>query len=340
MTEDLVTVLVVNWNGERYLEACLRSLERQTRGKVEVILVDNGSTDSSLELVRQTFPEVQVIALKGNLGFSAAFNAGIRYARGRYIALLNNDGEADSSWLEQLTMALDSSPVMGLCASKMLLKDQPGLADTCGDFYSAEGIPGKTGHLELETNYNVAVGVLGECAGAAMYWRSMLEELGGFDEDSFMNHEDSDLSFRARLLGHKCLYVPTAVVYHHLGATIGRQSDTAVYYAQRNMEFVFSKNMPTVLLLKYLPLHLITDLSLFLRYILHGQGLVFLRAKLGALVMTPTMLRKRREIQRSRRVSAAQIDWLLVKGYLWERLRHGFAEESEQAPVAAPGNRP
>lgn len=334
-----VTVIILNWNGERYLEASLQSLRQQTFSKIEVILVDNGSTDGSLELVAKQFPEVQIMPLHSNMGFSAGNNVGLRHARGQYVALLNNDTEVAPHWIEQLADTLDQHPEIGFCASKMLLHDQPHLADACGDFYSIEGIAGKIGHMEPAHRYNDQREVFGACAGAAIYRRSVLEELDGFDEDFFLVHEDSDVSYRARLLGYRCLFVPTAVVRHHLSATLGGQSDTAAYYAQRNMEFVFFKNMPTWLLLKYLPLHMLTDLFLLVRYLAHGQGWVFLRAKLHALAMMPKMLRKRREIQNTRRVPAAEIDRLLLRGYLWEKIRRVLRRQSLKLPHRGAGNR-
>jgi GT2 family glycosyltransferase len=335
----MVSVIIVNWNGLHLLEKCLGSLAGQSLPSDEVIVIDNGSSDGSVDLVQTRFPHVRLLPLSHNAGFSRGNNLGIQRARGEYIVLLNNDAEPDPAWLGQLVAALEANPDVGFCSSKMMLYDEPGLADACGDFYTIEGVPGKIGHLEPADRHNDPREVFGACAGAAIYRRSVLEELGGFDEDFFIVHEDSDLSFRARLLGYKCLYVPTAVVYHHLGATLGRQSDTAVFYAQRNMEFVFFKNMPTVLLLKYLLLHVITDMFLFVRYLLHRQGQVFLRAKLDALVMMPKMLRKRREIQRDRRVSAAEIDRLLLKGYLWQKLRQGLRRSSRVPPLRGSGNR-
>lgn len=338
-SEITVSVIVLNWNGERLLSACLRSIREQTLPGIETILVDNGSTDGSLALVAAHFPEVRIIALRTNLGFSAGNNAGIRNARGRYVALLNNDAQADPRWIEELVHALEQRPEVASCASKILRQGENSIADACGDFYTSEGIPGKIGHLESADRYNESREVFGACAGAALYRRALLDQLGGFDEDFFIVHEDNDLSFRFRLHGYRCVYVPTAVVYHLLSASIGYLSDTAVYYAQRNMEFIFFKNMPTVLLLKYLPLHVVTNLLLFARYILHGQARVFLKAKLDALAMMPKMLSKRREIQGASRVPAAEIDRLLLKGYLWGKLRQGLRGNSGKPPFRSPGNR-
>jgi len=320
----VVSVIVLNWNGELFLEACLGSLLRQSMGDTEIILVDNGSTDGSVDLVRGRFPQVRLIVLEENTGFSAGNNAGIRHARGEYVALINNDAEADPHWIEEILKTYNSHPEVGICASKMLFYDDRTLADACGDFYTVEGIAGKIGHLEPEERYGKPREVFGACAGAAVYRRSMLEELGGFDEDFFIVHEDSDLSFRARLMGYKCLYVPTAIVYHHLGASIGLGSDRSVYFSQRNTEFVYLKNMPLLLLLKYWPMHVLADLVSFVAHIARGKTRAFLSAKFDALRMMPAVIKKRRRIQSARRASAADIDRLLVRGWLWGRLRRGL----------------
>lgn len=328
-----VSVVVVSWNRWPLLEKCLLSLARQSFSEAEVIVVDNGSRDGSVHLVRARFPSAHILALPDNVGFSRANNLGIRHARGEYVALLNNDAEAVPDWLSELVAALEADPDVGFCASKIVLYAEPRLADACGDFYTIEGVPGKTGHLEPADRYNKPREVFAACAGAAIYRRALLEKVGGFDEDFFIIYEDTDLSFRARLLGYRCMYVPTAVVYHRLSATIGPQSDIAVYHAQRNMELVFFKNMPTPLLLKYLPLHFTTDLLLFIRYLFHRQARSFLKAKLHAMAMMPRTLVKRRQVQKSRRVSAAEIDRLLVRGYLWRKLRRKLLRGVSRPPI-------
>jgi GT2 family glycosyltransferase len=293
---------------------------RQTLEGVELLIVDNGSKDGSVEFVRERFPKVRVISSDTNLGFAAGNNLAIRQACTDYVALLNNDAEADPRWIEELVNALDRHPEISFCASKMVLHKNPGLADSCGDSYSVDGTPGKIGHLDPAAKHSEPMEVFGACAGAAMYRRSMLEELGGFDEDFFLVYEDSDLSFRARLRGYKCLYVPTAVVRHYLGGTLGKNSSTAAYYAQRNMEYVFFKNMPTWLLFKYLPLHVLANAFRQLVFLTRGQASVFVRAKYDALRGMPMILRKRRRIQDGRRLSSLQVDALLTRRPLFKVL--------------------
>ena len=315
MASPSVSVLIVNWNRGSLLQACLQSLTQQSFKNFETIVVDNGSMDGSGQLVRDKFPEVCLIPLENNLGFSAANNIGIRQARGKYIALLNNDTEVDPDWLEELVQVLETRKEIGFCASMILLHDRRDLADTCGDFYNIAGAGGKIGHLQKASSYNRPLEVFGACAGAAIYRRELLEELGGFDEDFFLAHEDTDLSFRAQLRGYRCLYVPTAVVYHRLHASLGQYSPKYVYYGHRNLEYAYIKNMPLLLLLITLPLHLLDVFLSFCFFLAKGRGLSFLKAKWDVLRVLPHLIRKRRAIQRARTVPISSIASILAKNW-------------------------
>ena len=317
------SVVVLNWNGRPLLSACLDSLRNQSWRDFEIIVVDNGSVDGSVEFVKECFPEVRIICLGENLGFCKGNNMGIREANGEYIALLNNDTEVDPHWLEELVKALDRHPEVGFCASKIVLYDTPHLIDSAGDAYSIAGSARKIGHLDfaLKEKYRRPRFVFGACAGAAIYRRSMLEDIGLFDEDFFIIQEDVDLSFRAQLKGYKCLYVPTALVYHRLSATLKTYSTEYVYYGHRNLEFVYFKNMPFPLLLLTLPLHVIDVFLSFCFFCAIGKGRVFLRAKWDAIKALPRVLRKRREIQRARTVSLAYLLSLLDKSWPWHKIR-------------------
>jgi GT2 family glycosyltransferase len=318
--KPLVSVVIANWNGRSLLPACLDSLGSQTFRDTEIIVVDNGSTDGSQEVIRSGFPNVHLVALTENLGFAPANNIALRHAKGEYIALLNNDTEADPLWLETLLSALAKNEEIGFCASKMVLHHDRRRADSCGDYYTVEGVAGKRGHLELADRYNDAREVFGACAGAAMYRRSMIEDIGLFDDDFFMVHEDSDLSFRAQLMGYKCLYVPGAVVSHRESATIGHTTYRSVYYAQRNAEFVYLKNMPLPLILKYWPLHILLNGLLFVGYSRRGLARPFVKAKFDFIASAPHVMEKRRSIQRGCRVGVDQIEDLLTKGWLRDKI--------------------
>ncbi len=316
-----ISVIAANFNGKHFLKGCLGSLESQTFADFEVILVDNGSSDGSVEYVNQAFPSVKIISLPENVGFCAGNNIGIKAAQGEYICLLNNDTQVDSIWLEELKRALDRNSDVGVCASKMLLQDRPDTIDAAGDVFYSCGIGGNRGHFEpddgrfAETDF-----VFGACAGAAIYRRNMLEDIGLLDEDFFAYGEDTDLSFRAQLRGYRCLFVPTAVVYHVGGGTMKHASDQRRYLSHRNRLYTLIKDMPGDLLLKHLfPIvcySFLRDVS----WILQGKWHVVRRAWLDGLRNSNRMLEKRKEIQQGRKVSSHYIDSLLIKKW-WLALR-------------------
>jgi len=315
-----ISVVITNYNGKHFLEACLNSLERQAFKDFEVILVDNGSSDGSLEYVRENFPAVRIIALAENLGFCGGNNVGIREARGEYIALLNNDAEAHPRWLEELKNALDNHNDVGFCASKMFLQDQPGIIDAAGGIFYSCGVGAQRGYREREDGrFGEAEYVFSACAGAAIYRQKMLDDIGLFDEDFFAHGEEVDLSFRAQLRRYKCLFVPTAVVHHTGGGTMKHDSDERRYLWHRNRFYVLVKNMPADLLIKNLfPIvcySFLRDVSWFLQ----GKGRVVLRVKLDSLKNFKKMLQKRKDIQQRRKVSSQYIESIMT-GKWWSAL--------------------
>lgn len=325
-----VSVVIVNWNGKHLLDKCLGLLGRQTLGGAEVLLVDNGSTDGSVAYVQERFPEVRVISLPENRGFAGGNNIGIRAASGEYIALLNNDAQPESYWLDALVHALEAHPEAGFCASKMLRADNPQVIDTAGDVFYDYGAGGKRGMDQLDgSEFSRTEYVFGACAGAAIYRRSMLEDIGLFDEDFFIYDEDIDLSFRAQLRGYKCLYVPQARVYHQVAATTGWGSSLSIYYSRRNMLYVLLKNMPMSLMLRYLGQMLLYLLAGDMIYSLTGYPGAVARARIDNLKMLRKMLAKRRKIQNARRVSDVYIQSILTKGQLGARMRNVLTQLSQ-----------
>jgi len=255
---DLVSVIVVNWNGERFIECCLSSLVAQTYPKREIILVDNGSRDNSLAIAEKGFPEVRVIRLAWNCGFAKANNIGLDQAKGEFICLLNNDAEAQENWIEELVKAARQHPQAACLASKMLSYDNREIIDSAGDGYTRMGWPDKIGSgTKSDNNYETIREVISACGGAALYRRSALDEVGFFDDDFFAYLEDVDLSLRMNQVGYKCMYVPTAVVYHVGSASTGSKiNHFTVYWSSRNYLAVIIKNLPTRLLVRYIPLML------------------------------------------------------------------------------------
>ena len=227
------------------MEKCLRSLEAQTFRGFHTIVVDNGSTDESMNWLKTGENRFRVIFNRHNIGFAAANNLAIREAKTEWVALLNPDAFPEPEWLSNLMLAVRHNPEYSFFASKLISADNPRVLDGAGDNYHVSGLVWRQGHG------NTAQGVMNEprevftpCAAAALYRRSALIDAGGFDEDFFCYVEDVDLGFRLRLAGHRCLYVPQAVAFHVGSATTGMTSDFCVYHGHRNLVWTFVKDMP------------------------------------------------------------------------------------------------
>ena len=308
------SIIIPNWNGERFLNTCLGSLRRQSLDNFEILLVDNGSTDGSVSFVERSFPEVRVISLEENRGFSAAVNAGIRSANTEYVALLNNDTQAEPGWLEALWQAAERHPEASLFASRLVDFQDQRVLDGAGDALRRSGLPYRLGHRELDRGqFDREAFVFGACAAAALYRRSLFEEIGLFDEDFFAYCEDGDVSFRAQLAGHRCLYAPEAVVYHVGSAsTGGKRSPTATRLGTQNGVNLLVKNLPTSLAWRLLPSLLAGQLSRILVTSLSPGGLrAHLSGLIGAWRLLPRMLEKRKAIQSRKQVSDAYVRDLL-----------------------------
>lgn len=290
-----VSVIIVNYNGERFLKECLDSLRAQTYTDFEVILVDNHSSDRSIEIVSQTYPKVILIRNTANHGFARGSNDGIRVSHGQFILTLNNDTRLDPGFIEEIVRPQLRDGKVGICASKMLYPE--GRINSTGICISRSGAAWDRGMSEPDNGqYDQPGEVFGACAGAALYRREMLDEIGLFDEDFFMYMEDVDLAFRARLAGWRCVFVPGAVAYHHHGGTSGVGSDTAVYYGNRNIVWVVFKNYPRTLLLSSLPWVIGRTIGVIVYYAVKGQLRVILRSKIDALYGLNLSLKKRKTI--------------------------------------------
>lgn len=313
-----VAVVIPNWNGERLLHTCLSSLRRQSFRDFETVLVDNGSTDGSLELLAREFPEARVVALGENRGFAAAANAGIAATEAEYVVLLNNDTEQDPGWLEALVRAADVHPEAGSFASKLVDFHDRRLLDGAGDALRLSGLPYRLGHGEVDRGqFDAPAGVFGACAAAALYRRGMLEEVGLFDEDFGSYCEDGDLAFRARLAGYGCLYVPGAVVYHMGSAsTGGKRSEAATRLGTRNSISLLVKNLPLSVVPHVLPFFLLGQLARLLTAAATGTLRAHLEGLAGTWRQLPLTLKKRRAIQTARKVPDAEVRALLRESSL------------------------
>ncbi len=303
-----VSIIILNWNGKPYLERCLSSVMAQPYPDFEVVLVDNGSTDGSAEFVAQRFPDVRLFRNAANLGFAAGNNIAIRATQSPYVATLNNDAWAEPAWLAELVKAMESDSQVGMCASKMLYAHQPEIIDSAGLSLDAAGIAWnrRWGERDAPDETELAE-VFGACAGAALYRRAMLNQVGLFDEDFFAYLEDADLAWRAQLAGWKCLYVPTAVVYHIHSATGGLGSPFKSYLLGRNKICTIAKNYPSPQLFAYLPLIVAYDLAAVAYHLGVTRNMSSLRGRLAGVRALPAIWRKRHAIQRQRVVSFADL---------------------------------
>jgi len=314
-TFPLLSVIIPNWNGARHLPACLDSLRRQTYPLVEVIVVDNASTDESVTLIQRDYPEVVLVSLDQNLGFAGGVNRGIEAARGEIVAALNNDTEVSPGWAEALVTALRRHPEAGMAASKILLFDRRDTLHSAGDACGVDGIPLNRGVWQKDQGqFDAEEYIWGGCGGAVAYRRAMLDDIGLLDEDLFMYCEDVDLNWRAQLAGYRCVFVPEAVVYHHLSATGG--GPLASFYTGRNTVWVLVKNYPTELLRRHWRAVLRAQLKIAWEALKAWRGAAArarLRGQLAALLGLPRWLRKRRRIQAARRVPLQVIEQLLIE---------------------------
>ncbi len=305
-----VSVIIPHWNGLAHLEGCLNALRRQALRDHEVILVDNGSTDGSQAYVREHFPEVRLVELGKNRGFTGACIAGYEVSRGSVIALLNNDTEADPGWLAAAVDALERRPDVGIVAGKILLFDQRNRFHAAGDFYRIDGVPGNRGIWQEDRGqFDREEVVFGACGAAAVYRRAMLDEIGFLDNAFYFSCEDVDLAFRANLAGWKTLYVPSAIVYHKLKAS-GGSGATSSYYDGRNFLYLIWKNYPSGLLRRNWKTIIRAQLSIShdaLRAWRGEAARARLRGQAAGLLLGYRMLPERRRIMSARRLDDASL---------------------------------
>jgi GT2 family glycosyltransferase len=326
-------VVIVTWNGRQYLDACLRAVQAQEGVRAEVVLVDNASSDGTAAYVRARFPDVRLVQLEENRGFAGGNNAGAREARGEFLAFLNNDTIADPGWLRALRAGIDAPSGFVLATSRIVYMHDPSVIDSAGDGLFRSGGAFKRHHGDRAEAASQPMEVFAMCGAACLIRRAAFEEIGGFDEDFFASHEDVDLSYRARLRGYRCRYMPDALVRHHGSATIGTISRFAVFHGQRNLEWVFLKNTPASLLLRTLPGHLLYNAAAAAHFARLGLLGTFLKAKAAALTGLPSVLRKRASIQRASRVGAKGIEPHLDRRWLAAKLSEkrfdvGLAEQT------------
>jgi GT2 family glycosyltransferase len=308
------SVVVPNLNGAELLGPCLEAVSAQTVDSVETIVVDNGSRDGSIALIRERFPDVRVLELGENRGFAAAMNAGIEATEAPFVAFLNNDAVPAPDWLAELERCLERHPKAGAATSKLVSTADEATLDGAGDGLTPSFLPFVHGHGRTDVGtWNAEIEVFG-ASGTASLWRAeVLRELGGFDERFFAYYEDVDLSFRARLRGYELWYAPRSLASHRRGATAGGELRFTLHNPARNRWFFLLKDAPLGLLLRH-PLGLLAGEGFWWLRALRARSPGTLARAYGEVLreLRP-LLRERRALQRSRVVSARALDRLLSR---------------------------
>ena len=308
-------VIVPNWNGFDTIAKCLDSLLKQTE-KIDIILVENGSTDRSLSFIKDTYPNINLIINRSNRGFAGGVNDGIRLAfnlKYEYIALFNNDAVASKDWISSLTEHIENNPKVGIVTSKILSINGEYI-DSTGDFYTNWGLPFPRGRNEKNSViYDSESDIFSASGGASIYRTKMLHEIGIFDEDFFAYYEDVDISFRAQLAGWKVNYEPKAMVLHDTGSTSSKIKGFTTYQTMKNLPWLFWKNVPLKYLIKIGLRFYFAYFTFYLSAFSRGQGFIATKGLLKSVIFLPKKLFERRKIQSHKKVDS---------DYIWNIITH------------------
>lgn len=309
MSDKRVVAIVVNYNSGPLLAECLAGLLAQSRPADRIVVVDNASSDDSLDDFERRFPTVDLLRQNSNLGFAAANNLAVRAdPTADWLALVNPDAVPRPDWLAELLAAAEQHPECASLASLTLNASRPEEIDGAGDAYHASGLAWRSGHGQLLSNWQPrSWQCFSACAAAALYRAAVWNQLGGLCEDYFCYHEDVDLGFRLRLAGHDCRLVPAAIALHHGSAITGLDSEFSLFHGHRNLVWTFFRNMPWPLLLLLAPAHLLAQLYLVLGYRRRGKAGPVVRAFARGWAGLPQHWRERRAIQRQRKASTLAI---------------------------------
>ena len=275
-----VTVVIPNYKGIKFIEECLSSLYAQEEGtpEYEVLVVDNASNDGSVALIREKFPMARLICLEENTGFCHAVNLGIQNSESPFVLLLNNDTKVFPDFIRRLSETMEKSPRIFSVSAAMLTWDQPERMDDAGDLYTIFGWALARGKGKPYAKYQKRAKVFSACGGAALYRRSVFEEIGLFDENHFAYLEDLDVGYRARIYGYENIYEPAARVIHYGSASTGsRYNEWKTRRAAANSVYVIHKNMPLLQWIINLPFLLLGFTIKFLFFVKKRMGRIYLK---------------------------------------------------------------
>ncbi|MFG6366963.1 MAG: glycosyltransferase family 2 protein [Lachnospiraceae bacterium] len=321
------TIVIPNFNGMQYIQTCLESLYSGTTKEIAVIVVDNASTDGSMELVRDQFPQVKLVVNQTNTGFSHAVNQGIRLSNTPYVILLNNDTQADLSFVHELEKVMDNDNRKRLfsASAKLISLYDKEKIDDAGDYYCALGWAFARGKGKSATHYDRDCDIFAACAGAAIYRRELLEEnqVGLFDEEHFAYFEDIDLGYRAKIFGYRNRFAANSIVYHAGSATSGsRYNAFKTRLASRNSVYLIYKNMPVLQILLNLPLLITGFLIKMLFFTRRGMGREYITGLWKGIELSvgPAGRRHRQRFEKKR-----IRNYVLIQFELWRNLFRLFA---------------
>ncbi|ASQ46413.1 glycosyltransferase family 2 protein [Legionella clemsonensis] len=315
-----IAVVIVNYNSSEYLLKAMQALAKQNFKPSQVIILDNASSTPLPEEIKRLELPLKIVMSPINLGFAAGNNKAMKYLAPQinWIALLNPDAYPHADWLLEIVKTIHRYPEYAFMGSKLICEKEPHLLDGTGDVYHISGKAWRKNHRKPLTNdQNEIKEIFSPCAAAAVYRRDAIMAVQGFDENFFCYYEDIDLAFRLRLLGYKGCYVPKSVADHTGSATTQRHSNFYTYHGHRNLVWTYFKNMPLLLLIMTLPLHLLLNITTLFLFTVRGQTVTIFKSKKDAVKGLKTILKQRRAIQRSRTLSTRDLLKILEKGLPW-----------------------
>ncbi|HDS09381.1 MAG TPA: glycosyltransferase [Firmicutes bacterium] len=308
----MISVIIPNWNGKKYLKDCLESLLNQNAENYEIIVVDNNSSDGSVEFIEQNYPDVRLFKLKRNTGFAFAVNYGIKRAKGKYIALLNNDTITDRNWLNEMKIILDSNSEIYSVCSQVLFIELPEMINSIGTGVSSAFIPFDL-YITKKKDTQYSGPVLGPTGSAGMYRRTLFEKIGGFDSDFFAYFEDVDLNLRAFHAGLKSVYCRKSFIFHKMSGSTKMLSNFVFDQCMQNYFFMLIKNIPYQVYTRlFFPVSLRVIKFLY-EYIKGKRPIAFIRNIIKVLRYLPSMFRKRSRILGNKKSSSSEMVRILTE---------------------------
>jgi hypothetical protein len=317
-THGHVNVVVLNYNGGTLVQNCLRSLFDTRFSSFDVTVVDNASTDGSPEEIAVRFPAVRIIRLSRNLGYSAANNIGIRSTAGQYAALLNSDTEVEPEWLANLVQVAERTPKAAFLQPKILLLGNHAILNSAGNEIHVAGFGICRGIGTADSGQYDKVESVGYASGACvLISRETLKDIGLLDEIFFAYGEDKDWGWRARMLGYRSIYVPTARVYHRWSAVLG-SSPTKMYYLELERLISIWKNYSKGTIILLAPLLLLIELAVLFHAAKSHWLSYKIRAYAHALAQRAEVARRRKLLSK-RKIS----DITIIRGFVSD-LQHPY----------------